>query len=163
MNILLVNTALTLAVCAAVAGAGASAGTTQSDIPGDLQSVLDVFYDAIERDDAETRIELLDEDVILLPNHWTMIEGKEAVSAVFRNGSTQVFRIKDREIVQAEVADGTAYTVNSYYYTYHEKDEDPQWHKTKNVHVWKRNTDGDWKLRIDIWNSDVPIEDFAQE
>jgi ketosteroid isomerase-like protein len=56
-----------------------------------------------------------------------------------------------------------AYTVNSYYYTYHSKDGDAQWHKTKNVHIWKKNEDGEWKLAIDIWNSDIPLAKFNEE
>jgi ketosteroid isomerase-like protein len=53
--------------------------------------------------------------------------------------------------------------VNSYYYTWHAPDDKPQWHKTKNVHIWARDAEGDWKLRVDIWNSDVRVADFADE
>jgi ketosteroid isomerase-like protein len=121
------------------------------------------FYESIEAGDPEIRIPLLAEDVILLPNHWTIMDGKETVAESFRRSAEAVFRIKDRKVVQMEIGDDLAYTVNSYYYTYHLKGDPEQWHKTKNVHIWRRDTAGEWKLAVDIWNSDVPIEQFAEE
>jgi len=53
--------------------------------------------------------------------------------------------------------------VNSYYYTWHAPEDEAQWHKTKNVHIWARDAEGAWKLRVDIWNSDVRLTDFADE
>jgi len=129
----------------------------------DLIRTIGSFYDAIEMGDAEARIRLLAEDVILMPNHWTMMRGKEAVSESFRRGATAVFKIRDLTIVKKEVSGNMAYTVNSYYYTYHGKGEADQWHKTKNVHIWKKDLSGDWKLAVDIWNSDVPMDQFLKE
>jgi ketosteroid isomerase-like protein len=31
------------------------------------------------------------------------------------------------------------------------------------VHIWRRDPSGDWKLAVDIWNSDVPIGKFPEE
>ena len=87
-----------------------------------------------------------------------MMQGKDAVSASFRRSASSIFNIKDRQIVEMDVSDNLAYTVNSYYYTYHGKEEPEQWHKTKNVHIWHKNAAGAWKLAVDIWNSDVPLD-----
>ena len=53
--------------------------------------------------------------------------------------------------------------MNSYFYTYHTEGAEPQWHQTKNVHIWRRDPGGGWKLHVDIWNSDVPIDEFRNE
>jgi ketosteroid isomerase-like protein len=135
-------------------------GTTSTD---DIKGVIDSFYEAIEAGDAEARIDLLASDVILMPNHWTIMQGKDVVAESFRRGAAAVFRLKDREVVQMEVSGDLAYTVNSYYYTYHARGEPEQWHKTKNVHIWRRDASGQWKLAVDIWNSDVAIEQFSSE
>lgn len=132
-------------------------------LPAELRTAIDAFYRAIETDAVETRVGLLAEDAVLMPDHWTLIEGKEAVAEVFRGGEGWVFRLRDREIVRAEVSGDLAYTVNSYFYTYHRADGEPQWHKTKNVHVWRRDDVGAWKLAVDIWNSDVGREEFERE
>ena len=148
---------------AAVAGIASMSTDLEATAADDLKEAIDSFYTAIEAGDAETRIGLLADDVILMPNHWTVMQGKEVVAESFRRGAAAVFKLKDRSVVRMEVSGDLAYTVNSYFYTYHAPDEPEQWHKTKNVHIWRRNASGDWKLAVDIWNSDVPIEQFANE
>jgi ketosteroid isomerase-like protein len=129
----------------------------------DVTQAISAFYAAIEKGDVEARIELLADNVILMPDHWTMMRGKDMVSETFRRGAAAVFKLKDREIVHMDVSGDVAYTVNSYYYTYHGKEEPEQWHKTKNVHIWRMDASGAWKLAVDIWNSDVPLEQFSKE
>jgi ketosteroid isomerase-like protein len=148
---------------AAVAGFLSMSTDLEATAPEDLERAIASFYAAIEAGDAETRIDLLADDVILMPNHWTIMEGKDVVAESFRRGAAAVFKLKDRSVVRMEVSGDLAYTVNSYYYTYHGRGEPEQWHKTKNVHIWRRNASGDWKLAVDIWNSDVSIEQFANE
>lgn len=152
---------LSILLCAAFPLA--AAGGQAEELPDDLMSVIGSFYAAIENDDIEARVALLDDEVVMMPNHWTMTTGKEAVAAGFRAAAGGVFGIRDREIVHADVSDSLAYTVNSYYYTWHAPEDEAQWHKTKNVHIWVRDAEGVWKLRVDIWNSDVRMADFADE
>lgn len=132
-------------------------------LPTELQAAIDSFYAAIDTGDAETRIDLLADDVVLMPNHWTMISGKEDVAASFRGSEDAVFKLRDRKVIRASVSRDMAYTVNSYFYTYHSEGDSPRWHKTKNVHIWRRNQQGAWRLEMDIWNSDVSIEAFEKE
>ena len=150
--------ALSVAVFAATTGWG-----DEPPKAAMLTEAIESFYRAIETDDVEARIALLADDVVLMPNHWTIVRGKEAVSESFRRGAGAVFRLRDREIVRMEISGNLAYTVNSYHYTYHSKDASEQWHKTKNVHIWRRDPSGNWKLAVDIWNSDVPIGNFSAE
>ena len=63
-----------------------------------------------------------------------------------------VFRLKDVEHEKIEIEGNMAYTVNKYFYTWHSKGDTACWHKTKNVHIWKQDKNGDWKLQVDIWN-----------
>jgi ketosteroid isomerase-like protein len=51
------------------------------------------------------------------------------------------------------ISGDAAYTINDYYYTYHAEGDEPVWRKTKNIHIWRRQADGFWKLHADIWNS----------
>jgi uncharacterized protein (TIGR02246 family) len=139
--------------------------TTQQEegVPPELNAAIDAFYAAVEAGDAEAHIAMFTDDAIMMPNHWTMVEGKPAIAEVIREGAGWVFRLRDRQIVDIDVSRDLAYAVNSYFYTYHPAEGEPQWHKTKNVHIWKRDDEGRWKLHVDIWNSDVPIDEFADE
>jgi len=135
----------------------------EEGIPADLQATIDAFYAAIETGDAEARILMFTEKAIIMPNHWNMSKGNDAIANMLQASEGSVFRLRDREIVDMDVSGDLAYTVNSYYYTYHAEGEESQWHKTKNVHIWKRDAEGYWKLHVDIWNSDVPMSVFPNE
>jgi ketosteroid isomerase-like protein len=148
---------------AVLAGCASISDAQEATTTKDLKGAIAAFYAAIEAGDAEARIDLLAGDVILMPNHWTIMQGKDVVAESFRRGAAAVFKLKDRQLVHVEVSGDLAYTVNSYHYTYHGRGEPEQWHKTKNVHVWRRDGSGTWKLTVDIWNSDVPIEQFSRE
>jgi len=141
-----------------------SAGFCQSSDP-ELNRAIDTFYASIESGDPEPRIALLADDVIMMPNHWTLSSGSETVARSYRSGrdSGMALKIRDREILQMEMSGGIAYTVNCYYYAYYPVNEEPQWHQTKNVHIWRRQQDSSWRLAVDIWNSDVPLELFGEE
>jgi ketosteroid isomerase-like protein len=144
-----------LTIGVVVAGAGCDAGRSGGGVPEDLLAEIESFYAAVEAGDTERRIRMFSPGAILMPNHWPMIAGGEAVAEGLRGSGDMLFRIRDREIVDMDASGDIAYTINSYSYTYHKKDADPVWHKTKNVHIWKR-IDGRWKLHVDIWNSDEP-------
>ena len=146
-----------------LAGCSGGMGEETRETPPELLEAIDAFYATIESGDVEARIELFADDVIMMPNHWTRTEGKEAVAEMFRAPSGAVFLIRDREVLRLEVSGSLANTVNSYWYTYHAEGSEPQWHKTKNVHIWREVAPGDWKITVDIWNSDVPIAAFAEE
>lgn len=140
-----------------------SCSPASDEFPPDLRSAIDAFYAAVEADDAEARIAMFSDSVIMMPNHWTVTVGKEAVADVMRSSAGAIFKIRNRVVLDADVSGDAAYTVNSYEYTYHAPEDSAQWHRTKNVHIWKRDTAGTWKLHVDIWNSDVPMNRFAEE
>jgi len=141
-------------------GCGADRGST---VPADLRLAIDAFYAAVESADAESRIAMFTDDALMLPNHWSPTRGKEAIAETMRAADGSVFRIRNRELLDIYVSGDLAYTVNAYEYTYHLEGGEPQWHRTKNVHIWRRDEQDRWKLHVDIWNSDVPIADFSNE
>ena len=136
---------------------------SEEGLPADLLAAIDAFYAAIEAGDTEGHIAMFGADAIMMPNHWTLTRGYEAIAAGLRAGEDAVFRLRNRRIVDADADGNIAYTVNAYDYTYHAAGDQPQWHRTKNVHIWKKDTEGRWKLHVDIWNSDVPLSQFPNE
>ena len=118
-----------------------------------LEKAISAFYQAIEEGDFNKRIGLFSENFIALPNGGQLIQGKDVVKERWGAYQDAIFRIRDLKRIESRISGDIAYTVNEYYYTYHNKGEEPTWHKTKNVHIWERQNDGTWKLHVDIWNS----------
>jgi len=116
-----------------------------------LQTITD-FYDAIENGDHERGIALFWDDATMMPDEWTVIRGKDKIAESIRRGKNTVFRLRDITRLELTISGDLAYTVNEYYYTYHNRGDEPNWKKTKNVHIWRRQPDGSWKLQVDIWN-----------
>lgn len=74
MNGVIAKQLICILLCAALPLA--AAGGVAEELPDDLMSVIDFFYAAVENDDIETRVALLDDEVVMMPNHWTMTAGR---------------------------------------------------------------------------------------
>ena len=121
-----------------------------------LCRTIDSFYAAVENGDTQARLDLFTPDAMMLPNYGEIIQLDDSAKAILKSYDADwVFRIKDLEREEIYLDKKIAYTVNTYFYTFHRKYSEPEWHKTKNVHIWKKQEDGSWKLHIDIWNSSV--------
>ncbi|HDS01544.1 MAG TPA: hypothetical protein ENO22_04825 [candidate division Zixibacteria bacterium] len=115
------------------------------------------FYAAIDDGRDSARAEMFTEDALMLPNHWDYTRGKEAITRSITGSQGWVFKLKDLKHLDMGVSADLGYTVNEYYYTWHPEGQEPQWHKTKNIHIWKKQPDGIWKLHADLWNSSEPL------
>jgi ketosteroid isomerase-like protein len=120
-----------------------------------LENSIAAFYDAVNAGDADAVVALLTDDAIMMPNNDDMVVGKEAVEEIWRAGAASGFTIRDLRSVEVGRSGDIGYRVNSYFYGFVGEDRATEWHKTKNVHIWRRQPDGSWKLHIDIWNSSI--------
>jgi len=118
-----------------------------------LNQSIQSFYDAVEAGDVEAVIALFSEDVIIMPNSVELSRGKEAAAAMWRRNAPYNFRIKDLETVELAASGDIAYKVNDYYWSVQLEGQERRWHKTKNIHVWRKQPDGNWRLHVDIWNA----------
>jgi ketosteroid isomerase-like protein len=121
-----------------------------------LESSIAAFYDGVNAGDADAVVALLTGDAIMMPNNGDMVVGKKAVEQIWRAGATSGFTIRDLRSVEVSSSGDIGYRVNSYFYGFVREGAETKWHKTKNVHIWRRQPDGSWKLHIDIWNSSIP-------
>ena len=110
------------------------------------------FYVAVNAGDQAAHAALFTDDAWMLSDDWHISRGGD-LKASIRDRTGWVFRLKDVERLEYGISGDLAYTVNQYYYTYHQEGAQPEWHKTKNVHIWQRQDDGNWRLHVDIWNS----------
>lgn len=118
----------------------------------ELEQAIETFYAAIEAGDKIRHAEMFTDGAMMMPDGAAIVSGKESIGAVVRSGDEWVFRLRNLRRAETEMSGDIAYTVNEYEYTWHQVDEEPVWHPTKNVHIWRRQGDGSWKLHVDIWN-----------
>lgn len=120
---------------------------------------INKFYERIENGNINDRLALFSPDAIILPNNgklyrFTAEKHQQWIVA----DKEWDFKLKDVAHIEIEMSGNIAYSINSYYYSYHKKGTEPKWHKTKNIHIWKKQKGGTWKLHADIWNSSA--DDF---
>ena len=143
---------LTLVAILVLTNAGCRNTTPDAHSRAELEQTIIAFYAAINAGETTTRARFFSDDALILPNGGHPVQGLEAIRNMFTAGQAAIFRIRDRQILDMDISNDIAYTVNSYVYTWHAPADDPVWHPTKNIHIWKRQADGSWKLHADLWN-----------
>ena len=118
-----------------------------------LEQAIASFYAAVDSGDRDAHAEMFAEGAMMMPNNGAIITGKESIGNMIREGEGWVFRVRNLERVELDLSGDIAYTVNQYEYTWHQEGGEPVWHPTKNIHIWREQADGGWKLHVDIWNS----------
>lgn len=115
-------------------------------------AAVDAFYAAVNTGDQAAHAALFTDAAWMLSNGGQISRGDHLKTAI-REQTGWVFLLKDVERLEYGISGNLAYTINQYYYTWHAEGAQPEWHKTKNVHIWQRQADGVWRLHVDIWNA----------
>ena len=123
----------------------------------------EILLQAVEDGDQAAHADMFADSALMLPNHWTHTQGKELIAQMITGSEGWVFKLKDVKHLDMGVSGDLGYTINDYYYTWYAEGDEPEWHKTKNIHIWKRQPDGTWKLHADIWNSSEPLPQTETE
>ncbi len=135
-----------------------SACCSQGDVCTDddrkaLEKAIASFYQAVEDGDGEAAVVLFDNDFIMMPNGGTLKAGKDNIAENWKQGVETGFKLRNIEMVDMDFQGNIAYRINQYEYGWPDESGELQWYPTKNIHIWKKQTDGSWKLYADIWNS----------
>lgn len=98
------------------------------------------------------------EDAIVLAPNEPLISGKEAIRKMLEEMHTNSgFSVKwQADQVDAEANGKLAYTKGSYELTMNDASGNPVTDKGKYLTVWKKQADGSWKVKADMFNSDLP-------
>ena len=132
--------------------------TITADVLSAEQQIHEVnrqFMDAYGRGDAGAVAALYTEDGYLLAAGAPMVRGPEGIQQVLQGmmgmGVTGIELHSEELTVEGD----TAYEVGTATVTIRPPDQDPIQDPAKYVIIWKR-VEGDWKLHVDIFNSDTP-------
>ncbi len=115
-----------------------------------LHSAIDQFYQGIESGNGDLVIELFAEEMVQMPNGRNMKVGKQNIEPGWRKGLEAGFQLKDVETKKLVVKGDITYKIAEYYGGMVEESKEVEWYRTKNIHIWEKDPEGNWKLTVDI-------------
>ena len=129
------------------------------DLEAELSALREAatrYQDAASAKDAMTVVSMYDEDALMIPPSAEMVEGLEGVRG-YRFGFIETPGVElEFELIRAEVAatGDMGWTLSIGDITIARPDGPPGRDRVRDFHTWKKQTDGSWKVVVDIWNSD---------
>ncbi len=122
-----------------------------------IEAIIKQYADAYNRGDAAAFAALYTEEARLLPPNGPMIVGREAIQnsqqSDFDTGVSGDLQLTTLEV---RVARDLAYEIGEYALTIQPEEGEAIRDQGKYVVVWKREN-GEWKLDVDIFNSNMPL------
>ena len=108
--------------------------------------------------DLEKTISFYSENALVLPTNAPAATTKEAIRNTWKDLLASPGVAISWKTTKVEVARSgdIAYTTGTYELTVNDASGKPINDRGKYAEVWKKQTDGKWKVAVDIWNSDLP-------
>lgn len=122
------------------------------DVSKEIEEANKAFMEVRESGDAEAMSMLYTIDARILPSNGAVISGREAIQDYWSDGMDQESSELKLETVSAEGIGDLAIEEGRYKVYVGEQVVD----EGKYIVTWKKE-DGQWKLDLDIWNSDLPV------
>ncbi len=116
------------------------------------------FGEAVRKGDGAAIAALYTDDATLLPPDSDMIRGREGIEAFWKGGLQM--GIKEAVLTSVDVygAGDFAYEIGRFALKIQPEGQASVEQKGKYVVVWKKTSDGAWKLHVDIWNSGPAVK-----
>lgn len=115
------------------------------------------WTEAFNRGDAAGVAALYTEDATLLPPNSEIVQGRQGIQNFWNGGIQMGLKDVSLTIVNIGGSGETAYEIGKYSLKIQPGDQEGMTDSGKYLVVWKRQTDGTWKLHADIWNSSMPM------
>ena len=118
-----------------------------------------VYQAAASAKDADAVVAMYDETAIMIPPNAEIVdEGLEGVQN-YQFGFIVTPGVElDFELIRVEVAASgdIGWTFSIGQITINREGEPPGRDVVRDFHTWKKQTDGSWKIVVDMWNSGMP-------
>jgi len=143
-----------LASCAQLLG---PTPTESGTVRKAIEDAAAKFVAAVSRGDAVSVAAFYREDAKLLPPNSQMIAGRQAIQefwqAFLQTGTVQL----TLETKDVDSRSDLAYEIGAYTLKIQPKSGSAMTEAGKYVTIWKRQTDGSWKIAVDTWNTNAPL------
>ena len=114
------------------------------------------IYRSVKSGDVAAAVEFYTDDAKFLHPNMEMVSGKQAIKEFFETGKAMGLRRLDFETIEVGYDGNPAYERGATNMTIEPEGGQAMIAKGKYLVVMKRQSDGSWKVAIDIWNSDLP-------
>ena len=114
------------------------------------------FVEAFNRGDAAACADFYTDDAKILPPNMEMVNGKQAIKAFWESAKAMGVRSMNLETVEVGIDGDLAYERGISTVTIQPEGAQASTRRGKYIVILKRQTDGEWKLAVDIWNTDLP-------
>ena len=127
-----------------------------------LRAAADAYHEAAQTGDIDSLVDLYTNDGLMLPPNAAAEEGLEDIRN-FATAFTQTpgFGIRFDDVrVEVAASGDMGYTLANAVVSIDGWDGEPVQDQVRDFHLWKKQ-DGEWKVAIDIWNSQLPLPRVA--
>ena len=113
------------------------------------------FGQAIDSGNIDDIADMYTENAMIMPNFGKIVRSRSEIKELWKRDLVKQFISRNDVEVEMDGYGDIAYEVTQYEFEYQQQGRVTTWIPSKNVHIWKKMTDGTWKLHIDIWNNSV--------
>jgi uncharacterized protein (TIGR02246 family) len=126
-----------------------------------LREAAVAYHEAASALNAEAVVALYAEDAVLMPPNADQIAGLDNIRG-FVNEFVDTPGFEARfgpPTVEVSLSGDLGWTVATSEMTFEGPDGEPVVERIRDLHLWKKQADGSWKVVVDIWNSEMPAPD----
>jgi len=117
----------------------------------DVRQGMAAFQEAFNKRDAASLAMVYTEDAKLMPVNVPMMTGRAGIQSFWQAGFTRGLSHIEKTPIEVQMLGDTAIEMSRYVVTVGERKV-----QGKDMLVWRRGTDGKWRIAADIWNNDQP-------
>jgi len=110
------------------------------------------FQEAFNKRDAAALAMVYTEDARLMPFNVPMLAGRAGIQSFWQARFNQGLSHIEKTPIEVQMLGDTAIEMSHYVVTLGERKV-----QGKDMLVWRRGTDGKWRIAADIWNNDQPL------
>ena len=134
-----------------------SCGHVQKEIfdRAQLKAAKLKFGQAIDSGNIDDIADMYTENAMIMANFGKIVRSRSEIKELWKRDLVKQFISRNDVEVEMDGYGDIAYEVTQYEFEYQQQGRVTTWIPSKNVHIWKKMTDGTWKLHIDIWNNSV--------
>ncbi|GMU95780.1 YybH family protein [Ignavibacterium album] len=137
----------------------------QSELTAQIEKLNKIYTEAMINNDTKTMMSLYTNDVISLPSYQPMIKGIDSLRSLSEQAENSDWKTSSFDLKTTDVfpAGNLIIEVGNYKMTMTGPGI-PEWKdEGKYITVWQKQNDGNLKIKIEMWNTDLnPWQEMQQ-